>query len=91
MPKDQDGRKDVVFKPIVNIFKKVMDVISVTSHLTQVDSLIPFTQNPNMTPKSADRHNATRPDGYLLVGDRLQPGTSGFRKTKISLIWPWSP
>jgi hypothetical protein len=84
VPKDQDGREDVVFKPIVNIFKKVTDVISATSHLTQVDSLIHFAQNPNMTPKSADRHNATRPDGYLLVKDRLQPGTVSWADVVLS-------
>ena len=28
-----------------------------------------------MAPMSADRHNATRPDGYLLAKDRMQEQT----------------
>jgi hypothetical protein len=83
-PKDQDGREDIVFKPIENIFKKVVDAIMATSHLTEEGCLIDFSQNPNMAPKSADRHNATRPDGYLLIKDRLQPGTVSWADVVLS-------
>jgi len=73
-PKDQVGQEDAVFQPLPDIFKKVVDAIIANSKLKKDHCIIDFLQNPNMEPKSADRHNATRPDGYLLVKDRVQPG-----------------
>jgi hypothetical protein len=37
-----------------------------------------------MEPKSADRHNATRPDGYLLVKDKVQPGIVSWADVVLS-------
>jgi hypothetical protein len=72
-PKDQRAAGNDVFKPITNIFKKVVDAIIKHSDtdLTGDCSLINFLQNPNSTPKSEDRHNSSRHDGYMLVKDRL--------------------
>lgn len=72
-PKDQRAVENDVFKPITNIFEKVVDAIIKHSDtdLTEDCCSIDFLQNPNGTPKSEDRHNISRPDGYLLVKDRL--------------------
>ena len=83
-PKDQVGREDAVFQPIPDIFKKVVDAIIANSKLKKYHCIIDFLQNPNMEPKSADRHNATRPDGYLLVKDRVQPGTVSWADVVLS-------
>jgi hypothetical protein len=68
-PKDQGVCEDAAFAPITNIFKKVVHTIIANSKLTEGHSFIDFLWNPNMEPKSADRHNATRAHGYLLVKD----------------------
>jgi hypothetical protein len=72
-PKDQSGGEDAVFKPMAEIFKGVIDAIIANSDskLTAVDWSTEFVQNPSRAPTSADRYNATRPDGYLLVKDRV--------------------
>jgi len=72
-PKDQRVAENDVFNPITNIFEKVVDAIIKHSDtdLTEDCCSIDFLQNPNGTPKSEDRHNSSRPDGYLLVKDRL--------------------
>jgi RecB family endonuclease NucS len=72
-PKDQDCPEDAAFKPIPDLFKKVVDAIILNSQtkLTKEDCSIDFLQNPNRAPTSAERYNASRPDGYMLVNDRL--------------------
>jgi hypothetical protein len=73
-PTDQSCQEDAVFKPLPDIFKKVVDEIIANSNskLNKRDCSIDFLQNPNMAPMSADRHNATRPDGYMVLKSRLQ-------------------
>ncbi|KIM74927.1 hypothetical protein PILCRDRAFT_92352 [Piloderma croceum F 1598] len=71
--KDQIGKEDTIFKPMSEIVATVIK--NSTSNLTAKSCLINFLQNPTMAPKSADRHNASRPDGYMLVKDRLQGET----------------
>jgi hypothetical protein len=75
-PTDQSGREDAVFKPLPDIFKKVVDAIiaNLSSKLNEHDCSIDFLQNPNMALMSADRHNATRPDGYMALKSRSQGG-----------------
>jgi hypothetical protein len=72
-PKDQRVTENDVFNLISNIFEKVVDAIIKHSDtdLTEDCCLINFLQNPNGTLKLEDRHNSSRPDGYLLVKDRL--------------------
>jgi hypothetical protein len=73
-PKDQTGKEDAIFRPMSDIFRKVVTAVikNSTSNLTVMSCSIDFLQNPTITPKSADRHNASRPDGYMLAKDRLQ-------------------
>jgi hypothetical protein len=74
-PKDQDCPEDIAFKPIPDIFKKVVDAIILNSQtkLTKENCSIDFLQNPNRAPTSAERYNGSRPDGYMLVNDRVNP------------------
>jgi hypothetical protein len=74
-PKNQDCPEDTAFKPIPEIFKKVVDAIILNSQtkLTKEHSLINFLQNPNRVLTLAKRYNASQPDGYMLVNDRLHP------------------
>ena len=69
-PKDQKATEDAIFKPLSDIFNKVVDTIIDNSNLTTHDWLIQFLQNPAMAPTSAERHNMTRPDGYLVLKDK---------------------
>jgi hypothetical protein len=41
------------------------------SKLTEDDCSVKLEQNPSRAATSADRYNATRPDGYLLLRNRL--------------------
>jgi hypothetical protein len=77
-PKDRDCSEEAAFKPIPEIFTKVVDKIVANSQskLTKDDRSTDFLQNPSRAPTSAERHNASRPDGYLLVKDRKQGGVS---------------
>jgi len=56
-----------------DIFKKVVDAMILNSQtkLTKEHCSIDFLQNPNRAPTSAERYNASRPDGYMVVNDRL--------------------
>jgi hypothetical protein len=85
-PTSQSGREDAVFKPLPDIFKKVVDAIITNwnSKLTQNDCSIDFLQNSNMAPMSADRHNATRPDGYMVLKRRFQGGTVSWADVVLS-------
>jgi hypothetical protein len=73
-PKDQSGREDVVFKPMSDIFNATVTAIIEDSNLnfTARDCALDFLQNPNITPKSSDRGNTSKPDGYLLMKDRVR-------------------
>jgi len=77
-PKHQVGKEDTIFEPMPDIFKKVVEAIIATSNsrLTSDDCTIDFVQNPSMAPMSADRTNATRPDGYMLMKNRQKGGKS---------------
>jgi hypothetical protein len=85
-PKDQPGREDAIFKPMPYIFSKIVEAIIANSDskLTASDCSVDFLQNPTMAPMSSDRHNATRPDGYLLVKDRLQERTVSWADVLLS-------
>ena len=85
-PKDQRAVENDVFRPITNIFKKVVDAIIKHSDpdLTKDRCSIDFLQNPNGTPKSEDRHNSSRPDGYLLVKNRLEEHTVSWADVVLS-------
>ncbi|KAF9507779.1 hypothetical protein BS47DRAFT_1385014 [Hydnum rufescens UP504] len=69
-PKDQSGGEEAVFKPITNIFDNIVTAIITTSELTTDNCSVEIVQNPSRAPTSAERYNATRPDGYLLLKDR---------------------
>jgi hypothetical protein len=69
-PKDQGDKEDTIYKPLTDIFNKIVDTIISNSKLTKDDSLIEFLQNPAMAPTSNERHNKTRPDGYFVLKDR---------------------
>jgi hypothetical protein len=85
-PTSQSGREDAVFKPLPDIFKKVVDAIITNSNskLTKHDCSIDFLQNSNMAPMSADRHNATRPDGYMVLKSRFEDGTVSWADVVLS-------
>jgi len=83
-PKDQLGHENDVFKPMTNIFTKVVNAIIKHSDLTDSRCSIDFLQNPNSAPKSAERHTATKPDGYLLVKDRLEQGVVSWADVVLS-------
>jgi hypothetical protein len=69
-PKNQSGTEDEIFKPMLQIFNKIVDAIINNSKLSRDDSLVEFMQNPSSVPMSNNRHNATRPDGYLVLKSR---------------------
>jgi hypothetical protein len=73
-PKRQTGGEDAIFKPMEDIFNGVVDAIIANSNskLTADNCSVDFLQNPYMAPESTHRHNATKPDGYILVKDRLK-------------------
>jgi hypothetical protein len=85
-PKDQIGKEDAIFKPVSDIFSKVVAAVikNSTSNLNAKNCSVDFLQNPTMSPKSADRHNASRPDGYMLVKDRLQGETVSWSDVVLS-------
>jgi hypothetical protein len=85
-PKDQIGKEDAIFKPMSNIFRKVVAAVikNSPSNLTDKNCSIDFLQNPTMAPKSAERHNASRPDGYMLVKDRSQLETVSWADIVLS-------
>jgi hypothetical protein len=60
-----------------DIFSKVVATVikNSTSNLTAKNCSIDFLQDPTMAPKSADRHNTSRPDGYMLskIGCKGRP------------------
>ena len=71
-PKDQSAIEDTIFKPLPYIFSKIVDTIITNSKLTSDNCLIEFLQNPAMVPELIERHNMTRPDGYLVLKDRRE-------------------
>lgn len=76
-PKDQES-EDGAFGPISEIFTKVVEAIIANSQakLTERDRSTDYLQNPNRAPTSTERHNASRPDGFLLLKDRNQGALS---------------
>ena len=70
-PKDSQGSEDVVFSPIPEIFTKVVVAIVANSGgtLKEDKCTVDFLQNPSRAPTSAERHNESRPDGYLVLKD----------------------
>ena len=69
-----------------NIFRKVVAAVIKSSplNLTDKSCLIDFLQNPTLAPKSAERYNSSRPDGYMLVKDRLQAETVSWADVVLS-------
>jgi hypothetical protein len=65
-PTSQSSREDAVFKPLPDIFKKVVDAIIMNSNskLTKQDCSIDFLQNSNMATMSADRHTQS---GLMVI------------------------
>jgi hypothetical protein len=68
-PKDQNS-EDGAFRPILEIFRRVVEAIIANSDRTKDDRSVDFLQNPTRVPISAERHNLSRPDGYLVLKDR---------------------
>jgi hypothetical protein len=85
-PKDQSGGEGAVFNPLTEIFNKIVAAViaSSNSKLTALDRSVEFAQNPSRAPTSADRYNATRPDRYLLVKDRLDRETTSWADIVLS-------
>ena len=73
-PKDSLGSEDTIFSPMPEIFNKVVEVIVANSG-GKLMSTVDFLQNPNQAPTSAERHNESRPDGYLVLKDRNKKRT----------------
>jgi hypothetical protein len=73
-PKDRRS-EDAAFKPFSDIFSKVVKAIVATSgsvKRTEGDRSVDYIQNPNRAPTLSERHNASRPDGYLVLKDRKE-------------------
>lgn len=70
-PKDQQELEDVVFSPMTDIFNKVVDAIIANSELKSASMMVEFLHQPNKSPVSSATHNQTRPDGYLVLKNRL--------------------
>ena len=72
-PKDQSDGESAVFEPLTEIFNKITAAViaNSNSNLTARHQSVELAQNPFRTPMSAERQNSNRPDGYLLVKDRL--------------------
>ena len=73
--------EDPVFKLLPDIFKNIVDIIIANSNskLNQHNYSVDFFQNLNITLTLADRHNTTRPDGYMVLKSRLQGDTVGVK------------
>jgi hypothetical protein len=73
-PKDSQGSEDGVFSPMPEIFTKVVVAIVADSDgkLKEDMRTVDFLQNPSQVTTSADRHNESRPDGYLVLKDRTK-------------------
>jgi hypothetical protein len=71
--KDQ-GSKNAAFRLISDIFSNVMKAIIASScrvNLTEGDISVEYVWNPNHAPTSTERHNTSRPDGYLVLRIRV--------------------
>lgn len=68
-PKDLDGSEGEIFRPIPEIFKKVVLAIIENSggQLKDSDSTVDFLQNPDRAPSSAEMRNGSRPDGFFVL------------------------
>jgi hypothetical protein len=78
-PKDSKDSEDTVFRPMPEIFTKVVAAIIATSRgrLSEEDRIIDFLQNPSRAPTSNERHNESRPDGYFLLKHRKRVMNNG--------------
>ena len=58
---------------MIEIFKNIVAPVIANSNskLNADHCTLELEQNPSMVPTSADRYNASRPDGYLVVKDRF--------------------
>ena len=83
-PKDSLGSEDTIFSPMPEIFNKVVEVIVANSG-GKLKSTVDFLQNPSRAPTSAERHNETRPDGYLVLKDRNKKLTKDGKNEDI--LW----
>jgi hypothetical protein len=85
VPKDQ-GSEDTAFRPIRDIFSNVMKAIVANTRgvkLTEGDCSVDYVQNPNHAPTLTERHNASRPDGYLVL--RIRKGGKEVRWADVVL------
>jgi hypothetical protein len=86
-PKDSQSPEDKVFGPMAESFMKVVDAIVANSggKLQEDKRTVDFLQNPSQAPTSADRRNESRPDGYLVLKDRIKQMPKDGKKEDI--LW----
>jgi hypothetical protein len=84
-PKDSQGTEDEIFRPMPELFMKVVAAIVANSggKLTDDNRSIDFLQNPRRAPTSAVRRNESRPDGYFVIKDRDKT----FKDGKEDIHW----
>ena len=75
--------------PMREIFKNIVAAVIANpdSKLTADNCSLVLEQNRSMAPTLADRHNATRPDGYLVVKDRFDENEKYSLRT-MGCYWP---
>ena len=85
LPKHSRDPEDRVFNPMPEIFTKVVAGIIENSggNLTEENRTLDFLQNPSQAPTSAERHNESRPDGYMVRRVRYKPMSSDGKKEVI--------
>jgi hypothetical protein len=83
-PNIATGSEDEIFKPMPEIFTKVVAAIAANldKNLTN-KCTIDFVQNPNRAPTSAERRNESRPDGILVLKDREKEMSKDGKKENI--------
>ena len=84
-PKDSPNQEDKVFSPMPNIFTKVVAAIITNSdgNLNTDSCTVDLLQNPTQAPTSAERHNETKPDGYLVLKKRIKAMSKDLKKEDI--------
>ena len=74
VPKASKEKEAIVFDPLPEIFTKVAAAIMNYSGrgFAEQGPTIDFLQNPSQAPKSTERYNESRPDGYFVLKDRIK-------------------
>ena len=65
-------------------------MIIANSELTEALNLVQFLHEPDKPPTSSNRWNATRPDGYLVLKQRLSEGVVSWAKISLSCENKWN-